>query len=221
MSEDKQESRNLGLWNRVCKTDPKHTKKAKIGAMSITAICPQAQRMNATEVFGPFGRGWGVNEDANSYSFLDFSDGSKLCTYRAQLWYRIGNEVNEFPITGNIKAAFVTQGGKGYLKVDDEYSKKVSTDALTKGLSMLGFNADIFLGKFDDNKYGNQMKAEFKEEIVAKPVDKAKAQALIDEIEKCTDIARLREIWADVNTTPDIKTKVEAKVKLLTDPNKQ
>ena len=26
----------------------------------------------------------------------------------------------------------------------------------------MGFNADIFLGKFDDNKYVNQMKEEFK-----------------------------------------------------------
>ena len=38
-------------------------------------------------------------------------------------------------------------------KIDDEYAKKSATDALTKGLSMIGFNSDIFLGKYDDNKY--------------------------------------------------------------------
>ena len=35
--------------------------------------------------------------------------------------------------------------------------KKVATDALTKGLSKLGFNADVFMGKFDDNKYVNSL----------------------------------------------------------------
>ena len=39
--------------------------------------------------------------------------------------------------------------------------KKCSTDALTKGLSALGFNADVFLGKFDDNKYVAKMTQEF------------------------------------------------------------
>ena len=35
--------------------------------------------------------------------------------------------------------------------------KKVATDALTKGLSKLGFNADVFMGMFDDNKYVNKL----------------------------------------------------------------
>ena len=48
--------------------------------------------------------------------------------------------------------------GKGYLKVDDEFAKKVQTNAITKGLSALGFNSDVFEGKFDDNKYVNEMK---------------------------------------------------------------
>ena len=38
-------------------------------------------------------------------------------------------------------------------RVDDDCIKKVATDALTKGLSKLGFNADVFMGRFDDNKY--------------------------------------------------------------------
>ena len=46
---------------------------------------------------------------------------------------------------------------------NDDFAKKVETDTLTKALSKLGFNADIFLGKFDDTKYVEQMKQEFKE----------------------------------------------------------
>ena len=51
-------------------------------------------------------------------------------------------------------------------KLDDECYKKVSTDALTKGLSKLGFNADVFLGQWDDNRYVSQMKKEFAEKPV-------------------------------------------------------
>jgi len=32
---------NLKLWNSVEKTNPKYTKKAKRGGMSITAMAPQ------------------------------------------------------------------------------------------------------------------------------------------------------------------------------------
>jgi hypothetical protein len=49
-------------------------------------------------------------------------------------------------------------------KLDDECFKKVTTDALTKGLSKLGFNADVFMGQYDDNKYVAQMKKEFSKE---------------------------------------------------------
>lgn len=149
---------NLELWQKVEKTDPKHTKKARIGQMNITAICPQYQRMNATKIFGPFGYGWGV--DNPEYSFMDFPDNTKLCTYTATFWYVHNEKKSSFPIQSNTKVAFVTQGGKGYLKIDDEYAKKAATDALTKGLSMLGFNSDVFLGKYDDNKYVNQMMQE-------------------------------------------------------------
>jgi len=184
MSEDK--NTNMSLWDSVSKTNPKHTKKASISGMKITAICPQYQRKSATEVFGPFGTGWGVDDE--SYSFLDFGDGTKLVTYMAHLWYRIDGATGRFPIQSNGKVAFMTRTATPYLKVDDEYAKKTATDALTKGLSMLGFNSDIFEGKYDDNKYVNQMKDEFKAEnkaaapVVAKKltsVESNKGKAII------------------------------------------
>ena len=45
--------------------------------------------------------------------------------------------------------------------VDDNFAKKIETDALTKAISKLGFNADIFMGKFDDVRYVEEMKKEF------------------------------------------------------------
>ena len=59
----------------------------------------------------------------------------------------------------DINSSIATHQRNG--KLDDECYKKVTTDALTKGMSHLGFNADIFLGMWDDNRYVNQMKEEF------------------------------------------------------------
>lgn len=151
-------SENMKLWDSVCKTDPKHTKKTKLGAMSITAIDPQYQRKNATKVFGPFGKGWGVLRD--EFSTETFKDGTVLGNYTGVLWYELDGKSCDFPICSNVKAAYTTSGGK--YKVDDEWMKKAATDALTKGLSMLGFNSDVFEGLFDDNKYVKQMEAEHK-----------------------------------------------------------
>ena len=45
--------------------------------------------------------------------------------------------------------------------LDDEAPKKAMTDALTKAFSHLGLNADVFLGKFDNNKYVEEITKEF------------------------------------------------------------
>ena len=42
--------------------------------------------------------------------------------------------------------------------------KKIETDLTTKALSKLGFSADIFMGKYDDVKYMNDIIKEFQEE---------------------------------------------------------
>ena len=83
-----------------------------------------------------------------------------LAVYTGTLWYIpaefkkgipvIKEEPSEFPIHSSIK--YHSNG-----RVDDDFMKKVATDALTKGLSKLGFNADVFMGKFDDNKYVNKL----------------------------------------------------------------
>ena len=183
---------NMQLWNKVCKTDPKHTKPTTLNNRKITAIDPQYQRMCATEQFGPFGIGWGVIDE--SWSYMDFPNQTKLGTYSAKLWYKLGGEGGELPITSNIKIAYVTNGGKGYLMIDDEYAKKAQTDAITKGLSALGFNADVFMGLYDDNKYVQQMREEFgepKQIAESKQIDEI-AQGWIDYCKN--DPSKLNEI---------------------------
>ena len=102
---------------------------------------------NATEIFGAFGYGFGI-KDENYTPILN----DTLIVYTATFYYKYkdesGDVCGEFPISSSIK---VMMGNK----LDDDCIKKVQTDALTKGLSKLGFNADVFMGRFDDNKYVN------------------------------------------------------------------
>ena len=144
----KKTSSTLDLWNEVAKTNPKYTKQVKFGARSFTTINAQYQLLKATEQFGAIGKGWGIKDE----KFTIIVEG--LLGYTATLWYEQGTEMCEFDINSSIS----THNGS---RLDDECYKKVTTDALTKGLSKLGFNADIFLGLWDDNRYVAQMQKEF------------------------------------------------------------
>ena len=136
---------NMEIWQSVETTDPTYTKKVNQRG-GFTAIGAQYQLMRATETFGPMGKGWGVKGE-----HIQKWEDVGLAVYQATLWYVVKDKEYYIPIHSSIK--YHTSG-----RVDDDFYKKVATDALTKGLSKLGFNADVFMGKFDDNKYVNQLK---------------------------------------------------------------
>ena len=135
------QKKNMALWESVCKTDPKNTKHVNQRG-GFTAIGAQSQIKAATEQFGCIGIGWGVKNE--SYELI----GNTLLKYQAIFWFVFDGEKGEFPIASSI---LIVSGDR----VDDDCVKKVSTDAITKGLSRLGFNSDVFEGAFDDNKYVN------------------------------------------------------------------
>lgn len=145
---------NMWLWRAVEKTNPKYTKQVGFGR-KFTSINAQYQIMTATEQLGSMGFGWGVEDER----FEMVCDG--LLGYQAKLWYRVGETICRYDINSSIN----THNKSG--KLDDECYKKVSTDALTKGLSKLGFNADIFLGLWDDNRYVAQMQKEYADKPVS------------------------------------------------------
>jgi hypothetical protein len=124
---------NMKMWNSVCITDANFTTDISFGKRKFTAIDAQFQLRNATEMFGPMGIGWGTRN--SSYQVV-----GKIVIYTAELWY-------------------IWEGKEGVTEIASECSvkndciKSVTTDALTKGLSKLGFNADVFLNQFDGNKY--------------------------------------------------------------------
>ena len=127
---------NMKLWDSVQVTDPSHTKKVNQRG-GFTSISAHYQVMRATEVFGPVGTGWGY--DCGEPIFH-----GPFVIVPVMIWY--GERSKRF---GPIYGAAEMMGSRP----DSDAPKKAMTDALTKALSHLGFNADVFLGKFDDNKY--------------------------------------------------------------------
>lgn len=140
---------NLDLWNRVEKTDPKHTKQANVKGNKITSIKPQYQIYNATKEWGSYGGKWGFKNIRLGYNLKEHG----LVVFEAIFYYPDG----EFEIINTI--SFWRDNAK--TKLDDEFAKKVETDTLTKCLSKLGFNADVFMGRFDDLRYVEEVKKEF------------------------------------------------------------
>ena len=64
--------------------------------------------------------------------------------------------------------------------LDDNFAKKIETDTLTKAISKLGFNADIFMGKFDDVRYLAEITKEFAPKPIKQPLsDERFTKALI------------------------------------------
>lgn len=140
---------NLRIWSQVEKTNPAHTKQVNQRG-GYTAVSANYQIMRATEVFGPIGEGWGY--DAGAPIFQD-----NLMIVPVTLWHS-GDRSKVFgPMYG------CEEWRDKNNRLDSDAPKKATTDALTKLLSQLGFNADVFLGRFDDSKYVSDLKREFAE----------------------------------------------------------
>ncbi|MCP4661009.1 MAG: hypothetical protein GY856_36875 [bacterium] len=134
----------MELWKAVCKTDPKYTKQVSQKG-GFTAICAQYQLGLATEQWGPYGINWGVYD--LEWGEVRDGQGELLeVTLDARFQFPGGH----FPISACCA-----------YRVGGDTRKKLLTDLTTKALSKLGFNADVFLGRFDDNKYVQAMAQHF------------------------------------------------------------
>lgn len=186
-------SDTMRIWDTVSKTNPANTKKVNQRG-GFTSICAQSQIMEATRAFGPVGEGWGYTA-----SVPIFHEG--LVFVQVTLWH--GDRENTFgPVTGGAE-------WKVKDRVDSDAAKKATTDALTKLLSQLGFNADVFLGLFDDSKYVEQVKREFAEPATTGPKMATITQEQITEITVYCESARIPVAdllkAAKVDRIPDIE----------------
>jgi hypothetical protein len=125
--------------------------------------------MRATEAFGPFGQGWGWDSEEDVVVAVGPNGKtSTLAKVKLTLWYRPKPEATVV-MTGPVIAMNLLVSSKDV--PDEEAFKKATTDALTKALSYLGFSADVFMGKFDDNRYVAALKESFSKADVAKAAE--------------------------------------------------
>ncbi len=129
----------MELWNEVCTTDPAHTKRINQRG-GFTAIDAQYQIKRATEIWGPMGEAWGIRDC--KYGYVSENHGGNQMI--RECWF----EGTFFYPDGTIEISTDMQWRAG-----DECRKKLRTNAITKALSQLGFNSDVFEGRFDDNAY--------------------------------------------------------------------
>lgn len=195
---------HLALWRQVEKTDPAFTKPfSRGGGFRGTATNATYLAKKATEVFGPMGIGWGVDildEDIMEGAPLDEHGHRELIhKVRVKLWYKLGEQRGEVVQFG--QTTFVGRNKNGFF-TDEEAPKKSLTDAMSKCLSLLGFSADIYLGRYDDNKYVDEISREFRERAEAEqrrlaPKVSAEQAELLDKLiaETETDADKFRRFF--------------------------
>lgn len=181
----------MKIWNKVGTTDPDHAKKVSFGR-TFTAIDAHSQVMEATRLFGPVGEGWGYD---TTFGFHNTERGETFVWCDLILWWSPYETWEGMPAPsarrqfGPIRGMCVVQGVKADNKPkpsDNDAGKKAMTDALTKALSHLGFNADVFLGMFDDNKYVEDLrKTKEQEDTASRKAYEQDRKKFIDAIEKC------------------------------------
>lgn len=191
---DINKSNPMWLWSLVDSTDPAHTKEVNLGR-KFNAIDPYQQILRATTIFGPAGTGWGWR----LVSITPLNE-SKQVAVAIDMWIEDSDKT------------FVSVGQCGMYtdramsKPDNDCVKKAMTDAITKGLSYLGFNADVFLGMFDDSKYVAEQRQKYEDqhqtdkENKKKPrgqVDQEWADGLISLLESAVDLKAVNEIADD------------------------
>jgi len=167
-AEENEASReNLSLWLRNRATDADYVKQVSIG-YKFNSPDPQYQLMLATAEWGPYGGKWGLEE--LSWSITE--TGGKASLILIATFYAPGSR---FPIANDM-----------LWTPNQQCHKKLLTNTRSKALSMLGFNADVFLGAWDDEMYVAEAEKQKDVEGVVRAAQKA--------IADCTDIGALAKL---------------------------
>jgi len=187
----KRMKKNMEIWNALNKTNPEFTTKFnKFGGKELTTIDAHYQIQMMTDLFGPVGKGWKYNVE---YKYQDGLVFAEVCVqyYQDHKWYEYG------PVC-SVQNLSKKNGG-----LDDEAPKKAMTDAMTKAFSHLGMSADVFLGKFDDNKYVEDLKKEFATKIIEIPKKKqnGKKNSKLPHVSQST----IDQIKADIESINEAK----------------
>lgn len=150
---------NTDIWDALGKTDPKQTKAFnRSGGFKGTAVKPIWIQRRLTEQFGPAGIGWGANKPEFQ---VVVGEGETLVYCTVSCWH--GNRENVIWGVGGDKVVTKRNDGKSFH--DDEAFKKAFTDAVGNAFKSIGVAADIHMGRFDDDKYVQELSQEFADKV--------------------------------------------------------
>ena len=186
-------SDNLKIWERFADIDPKFTKPITGKPYKGTSPNPHYVIKCLTEMFGPVGVGLGWEVVAEGFQPM----GEELLHWcRIRFWHSDGNGFDAY---GQTKAVMKTKNG---FMTDEDAPKKSLTDAVTKAAAQVGVASNIFLGRWDDNKYVAGVDAKFRdEEKQAAPFD---APATRDRIKAAIaaspNVQKLNALWKHPKT---------------------
>jgi hypothetical protein len=194
------------IWNKVEITDPIYIKKVTFGR-NYHAIDAMSRRKKATEILGVYGKDWKLKD-------LDFQyirDQDKIVMVVLNAVFQSTSFDIEFPISTDINF----REGKDQ-KIISDIHKKLITDATTKALSFLGFNADVYMGKFEDDKYSSYAEQHIeqadpeRQKIIDKIWNKLNEvkipDAVVKRIAALTHVGTMDELKKNLKYLEDIKT---------------
>lgn len=178
---------NMSIWERNWETNPDITTKRKDGA-KLHSIPAYTQIEAATKEWGPFGIKWGIEPESVKWGETS-GRGAKKFGYDGK------NEVYDDLKEITLQAIFYFPGDDGAkgripMKTDcfwvpgDDCYKKAETKLITKCLSYLGYNYDVFRGWHDDPEYKESYKAREKDRQLEEIEEK---KALYPEKSKLVD----------------------------------
>lgn len=173
------------FYQSVSKTNPLYVKNQKAGGRTISTIDPQSQTEAATEKWGLYGKAWGIKDI--TFTTRKYNT-TEVMTLSGIFWFPDG----EFPYSVSDKSFYVSSKGNDIIDIDIE--KKLLTSFKSKCLSLLGFNSDIFLGKFDDANYVNEMWGEF---TMISPEQRVELSKMISDTD--TDLGKFNEAFGIAN----------------------
>lgn len=184
-------SDNLSIWNKHADIDPKYTKPITGKPYKGTSPNPHYIIRCMTEMFGPVGVGFGWEVVAEGFQPL----GDEVLHWcRIRFWHTDPQSPG-FSAYGQTKALMKTKSG---LMLDEDAPKKSLTDAITKAAGQVGVAANIFLGRWDDSRYVEQVNAEYRtDEAVSKKQDTSTPPAAkaVEYINEAADVADLKHRW--------------------------
>lgn len=189
--DEKAIEKNLEYYN-LARSVPKEAQKTiQAGRLKgMTDVNPMWRIKKMTEMFGPCGRAWGIDDEKVTRWTDDAPDGTRLAN--VQISVRVTYPDGTSGTILGIGGAYLIAKESGGLRLDDEAWKKAYTDAQSTAFKLLGVAADVYFAN-DTTKYTSA--SNFAED---KPKPEAKPKRAAEQEKSLRRLQELEEIVAEI-----------------------